>query len=142
MIFLQEPQGFVSQFEIAVSIIEHNGEVLLLLRQPWDTEGNKWSLPGGGVHNGETPLDAVVRETKEETSIDLVRNDLQNIKKTFVQRPERQFIMHVFYAKFLSRPEVITNHEEHAGFQWINPREAGRIDFIFDGLETINLFIK
>lgn len=39
---------------------------LLLVRQ---TDGGVWSLPGGVIEPGETPADAVVRETWEETGL-------------------------------------------------------------------------
>jgi 8-oxo-dGTP diphosphatase len=45
---------------------EHN-HVLLSHRRDLDV----WNLPGGGVEHGELPTEAVVRETKEETGLDV-----------------------------------------------------------------------
>lgn len=30
-----------------------------------------WTLPGGGIHDNETPEQAIVREVKEETGLDV-----------------------------------------------------------------------
>jgi ADP-ribose pyrophosphatase YjhB (NUDIX family) len=43
------------------------GEILLIHK----TDNNLWALPGGGVDVGESAPDAAVRETKEETGIDV-----------------------------------------------------------------------
>lgn len=45
--------------------------------------GNKHDLPGGGIELGEMPEEAVVRETKEETGIDVVDPKLLEVHSTF-----------------------------------------------------------
>ncbi|MBB6017211.1 NUDIX hydrolase [Deinococcus radiopugnans] len=45
----------------ACAWIEHEGRVLMSARDAWG-----WTLPGGGIHPGETPQQAAVREAWEE----------------------------------------------------------------------------
>jgi mutator protein MutT len=48
-------------------IFDEQGRVLLSHRRDLDV----WNLPGGGVESGELPTEATVRETKEETGLDV-----------------------------------------------------------------------
>jgi len=52
-----------------VAAFNSNGEVLLLKRPEGVYQGGLWSFPGGKVEEDETPLDAAVREFKEETGL-------------------------------------------------------------------------
>lgn len=49
-------------------IFDEQGRVLLCHRRDMDA----WNLPGGGAESGELPTEAAIRETKEETGLDVV----------------------------------------------------------------------
>ena len=52
----------------ATAVVRRNG-LLLLVR---DRGYRQFSLPGGGLHRGETAEEAVIRELKEETGLSTV----------------------------------------------------------------------
>jgi mutator protein MutT len=57
-----------------VVIVREDDRTLLLLRPKiarWAPL--KWGFPGGKIEEGETPEAAAVRETKEETDLDVVK---------------------------------------------------------------------
>ncbi|MEN3612126.1 NUDIX domain-containing protein [Plantactinospora sp. ZYX-F-223] len=52
---------------VTVFIQDHQDRVLLIQR----TDNGRWSIPGGGQEIGEYIADTAVRETREETGIDV-----------------------------------------------------------------------
>ena len=50
----------------ANTIVEHDGGVLLV-RLNYGPRDGRWALPGGLVEADETPFEAAIRETEEET---------------------------------------------------------------------------
>ena len=66
------------------AIIIHDGRILLTheLNSGW------WLIPGGGIEEGETPEECVIREVEEETGL--------------IVRPTEQFLtMHEYYEEYL-----------------------------------------
>jgi len=52
-------------------VVNDKGQVLLQKRGNDDGNYGKWGLPGGAVELGESFVDAALRETKEETGLDV-----------------------------------------------------------------------
>lgn len=66
-----------ARFPVGVFAVITNGqgEVLLCHRTDYDL----WNMPGGGVEEGESPWDAVVRETREEVHLDVAVERLTGV---------------------------------------------------------------
>ena len=58
--------------EVAVGAVCTHADALLLVRRGRGPAAGEWSVPGGRVEWGETVHEAVVRETLEETGLEVV----------------------------------------------------------------------
>jgi 8-oxo-dGTP pyrophosphatase MutT (NUDIX family) len=83
--------------EGACVVLENSeNKVLLQLRENIKGISNpgKWSLFGGHINNGEKPIQAAIREIKEELDLDLNEKELSHY---FTVRREKETI-HIFKA--------------------------------------------
>ena len=58
--------------EVCVGAIAVEDDCLLMIRRGRGPAAGEWSIPGGRVEQGETLAEAVVRETREETGLEVV----------------------------------------------------------------------
>src|SRR5271157_2627794 len=110
---------------LAVSAaIFRDGRVLIVRRARPPAHG-LYTLPGGGVELGETLEQAVVREVREETGLDVEPVELagyrQAIGRDAEGRIERHFVILPFAARYISG-EIALN-EELADAHWLAPSE-------------------
>ena len=61
----------------AVALIDWQGKVLISLRPEKKILSNYWEFPGGKIKSNEMPEDAIIREVKEELSIDIDKQSLK-----------------------------------------------------------------
>jgi 8-oxo-dGTP pyrophosphatase MutT (NUDIX family) len=76
-----------------------DGRILLLLKDPGRFGEGKWNGPGGKVDEGETPLEGVVREVREETGLTILDPELKGeIDFYFGEKDDPDWHVHVFKA--------------------------------------------
>ncbi len=83
-----------------VAIVVHRRRILLIERAIPPYQG-RWGFPGGFQEFGESLADTAVRETREETGLDIVIDRVFRVGYT-VDDPRRR----VNVAMFLARPAV------------------------------------
>lgn len=77
----------------------------VLVVQVWHGTGI-WSLPGGGMHAGEMPLQAAVRELREETGLEAAPQQLEALGLRAFSYAGMVFTCHYYYLE-LSEPQTL-----------------------------------
>ncbi len=124
MTYLKKPENFNPRFEIVSCFIMYDGKILLLHRNENKSQGNRWGLPAGKVENGESIKNANVREVKEETGIDIEKENVDYLGETYHHHGNYDFVFHTFYIRLNTIHDVKINFGEHEEFIWKTPAEV------------------
>ena len=139
-IYVQKPFDFHPQMEVVGCFLEHGDKILLLHRQDTTSQGNLWGTPGGKLEKGETPSQAAIRETKEETGFDISKQQITYLNKFYVKHPKFDYIFHAVRARPIEHPgSVKIEFREHKGFTWVTPQDALKMNLMLDGDECIKI---
>jgi len=80
----------------ANAFVERNGEYLMVQEGKEHVKGS-WNIPGGGVEHGEDPVEAVKREVKEETGLQVTEVEgLLGVVNSRSVRDGHPVMVHVF----------------------------------------------
>jgi len=113
---------------VGALIYNQTGEVLMIRTQKWS---DKWGIPGGKIHTGESSEEALHREIMEETALTI--GSIEFIMVQDAISPEEfykdaHFLLMNYTCQCLDEtPDVILNDEAQA-FRWIQPSEAMKMD--------------
>lgn len=83
--------------------------ILLQDRHGISKAGGEWGFFGGGIENGETPEQAVIRETKEELDYDL--SDWKFFDKFHHIDVDYDVLIYVFLAPLENKMNQFTQYE-------------------------------
>lgn len=84
-------------------VVVHDGAVLLVQRAAEPLKG-QWSLPGGAVELGETLVEAVQRELREETGLEVKVLDIVEVFERISRDAERSIRYHYVLIDYLCEP--------------------------------------
>ena len=105
--------GKQERVELTVLCLVHRGgELLLQNRAKRDWQG--WTMPGGHVEPGESIVDAVVREMREETGLTVLHPRLCGVKQFPIE--EGRYLVFLFETEEF---EGELRSSEEGQMQWI-----------------------
>lgn len=139
MITQKQPIDFNPRYEVSSLFCEVNGEFILLKRQLNKTQAERWGVPAG-KNDGQELIDAIIRETKEETGITLQKSDLKFFKKLYVRYSDYDFVYYIFHTILPQKPEIVLSLSEHTEYVWATPQEALKMDLVEDLDSCIEMF--
>jgi 8-oxo-dGTP diphosphatase len=100
----------------AVALLDTDNRVLLSRRPEGKHMAGLWEFPGGKVHEGETPESALIREMREELSIDTAESCLAPL--TFASHDYEDF--HLLMPLYVCRKwKGIVRPMEGQQLKWI-----------------------
>jgi ADP-ribose pyrophosphatase YjhB (NUDIX family) len=108
-----------------VVVVNDAGEILLIRR----SDNDNWAVPGGGMDLGESLVDTAIRETREESGIDVevtglvgIYTDPRHVILYTSNGEARQEFSVVFTARAVSG--TLTPSSESLEVRWVPPGEV------------------
>lgn len=115
----------------SVNVVVENdkGEILMIRR----TDNGNWALPGGAIDLGESVTQAAIRETKEETGIDVeitglvgIYSDPKHVIHYTSNNEVRQEFSLVLVAAPLGGKLMVS--DESCDVKWLSRNEVGALN--------------
>jgi 8-oxo-dGTP diphosphatase len=126
-------------------IVNDKGQVLIVREADTYEEGTghgRYHLPGGRLQPGESFIDGLHREIKEETNL-----EIEPERPIYVGewRPVVKGVPRQIIATFtLCKPKTynVRLSEEHDKFVWLNPADRKKYDIMDPDWEVIDTFAE
>ncbi|WP_343522016.1 (deoxy)nucleoside triphosphate pyrophosphohydrolase [Pedobacter sp.] len=104
--------------KVVCGIIFKEDRILLCRRKPVKSLGGYWEFPGGKVESSESESEALIRELKEELSMQV---EIGKHFKTAVHQYEQiQIELIAYTCKFIQADFRLVDHDE---IQWVRKTE-------------------
>ena len=117
------------EYHIVVNaiIINSKGEILISKRAEYKPHGLKWELNGGSIIAGETSIEGIIREIKEELGIKLEEKDGTLFKTVRKDEPPADFKDLWLFKKDIDIKDITFPDGEAIEAKWVNIDEFEKI---------------
>lgn len=119
-------------------VIKDNKDVLLIQRSLESRAyAGWWALPGGKVEAGELLKDAIIREVKEETGLDIEYVDMFDIYDALGRDPRGRKISIVYFCTPLDKDQIPIAGDDAIDVGWYSIEHVLQSPLAFDHLQIL-----
>lgn len=109
--------------DVVAGIVIYEDKILIARRAKGEKMEGKWEFPGGKIEKGETPEEALIREFKEELSVDI---DVEDFFCESIYKYEFGAIRLLAYrCKSKNKEFKLSVHSE---INWVEPKDILQYD--------------
>lgn len=123
----------------AICTGEKEEKFVLLTKRACPPFKGMYCLPGGHIEPNETAEDAVVREVKEETGLDVVSLECLGYRDEIVQDQNIHNIVLLYECEVDADSEIKVDPKEVEDFYWEDVDKAQRMDLAFEHQELVKM---
>ena len=109
---------------VAAVIKDDNGKILITQRNLKKSQGGLWEFPGGKIEPNETKEQAIIREIKEELTIDINVKDY--IDEKIFTYPEKDINLISLECSIINGNIELLEHED---YRWVSSSELENFEF-------------
>ena len=103
---------------VAAALIDPDGRVLITQRPEGKAMAGLWEFPGGKLHEGETPEQALVRELREELAVETKNSCLAPLAFASHDYADFHLLMPLFVCRvWQGEPQAL----EGQALAWVRP---------------------
>jgi len=119
----------MKNLNVVAAIIIHNGQILCMQRgqAKQDYISYKYEFPGGKIELGETRIEALMRELKEEMNIEVKIAEEDYFMTINHSYPDFELTMHSYICHVDTKEFVRKEHIDH---QWVIPQELNTLEWV------------
>ena len=122
----------MKSIEVAAAIIINNGKIFACQRGYGEWK-DWWEFPGGKLESGETPEDALLREIREELSIEISIN--RHLTTVDYDYPNFHLTMHCYICQL--KDDLQPHLLEHEAARWLGRSELEEVKWLPADVEAI-----
>ncbi|MBI2578371.1 MAG: NUDIX hydrolase [Candidatus Aenigmarchaeota archaeon] len=124
------------ELQVGVKILLKNreGKYLIVKRSAdkYPEVGARWDIPGGRINPGQTLLENLKREVKEETGLVLEEEPKLIAAQDILRVPGRHVVRLTYLGKINGEPKL---NDDNTEFRWVSYNELEK-------LENMDIYVK